>query len=129
MRRTIFPYAVCVALLAGCSDSGPTDQTVAVFEGRNFRVEPATSTGTTTIRFMLELRIDPERLIFTNLTVDGELLLTPSTTKVCPDWCDTEMFSTTAESFPNLGAHRAVILVVDGQNNVAANLSAMFTVN
>lgn len=129
MRRAILPYAVCVALLAGCSDSGPTDQTVAVFEGRNFRVEPATSTGTETIRFMLELRIDPGRLIFTNLSVDGQLLLTPSSNKVCPDWCDTEMFSTTAESFFNLGAHRAVIRVFDAQNNTAANLSTMFTVN
>ncbi len=129
MRSAIIPYAVCVALLAGCSDSGPTDQTVAVFEGRNFRVEPATSTGTEAIRFMLELRIDPERLIFTTLAVDGELFLATSSTKVCPDWCDTEIFSTTAESFFNLGAHRAVILVVDGQNNTAANLSAMFTVN
>ncbi len=129
MRRSIFPYAVCVALVAGCSDGGPTDQTVAVFEGRNFRVEPATSTGTETIRFMLELRINPERLIITDLSVDGDLLLTPSSIKVCPDWCDTEMFSTTAESLFNLGAHRAVILVVDAQNNTAANLSATFTVN
>lgn len=129
MRRAILPYAVCVALLAGCSDGGPTDQTVGVFEGRNFRVEPATSTGTETIRFMLELRIDPERLIFTTLAVDGELLLTPSTTKVCPDWCDTVMFTATAESFSNLGEHRAVILVVDAQNNTAADLIAVFTVN
>ncbi len=129
MRRAILPYAMCVAVLTGCSDGGPTDQTVAVFEGRNFRVDPATSTGTETIRFMLELRIDPERLIFTTLAVDGELLLTTSSTKVCPDWCDTVMFSTTAERFANLGAHRAVILVVDAQNNTAANLSAMFTVN
>ncbi len=129
MRRAIFPYAVCIALLVGCSDGGSTGPSEFVFEGRNFRVDPVTSTGTETIRFMLELRIDPERLIFTNLTVDGELLLTPSSTKVCPDWCDTEMFSTTAESFFNLGAHRAVIRVFDAQNNIAANLSAMFTVN
>lgn len=129
MRRAILRYAVCVALLPGCGDSGPTDQTEAVFEGRNFRVEPATSAGTETIRFMLELRIDPGRLIFTTLEVDGEPLLTPSSNKVCPDWCDTEMFSTTAESLFNLGAHRATILVVDAQNNIAANLDATFTVN
>ena len=129
MRRAILPCAMCVALLAGCSDGGSAGPSEFVFEGRNFRVEPATSTGTTNIRFMLELLIEPERLIFTNLTVDGELWLQASSNKVCPDWCDTEIFSTTAESFANLGAHRAVIRVFDAQNNTAANLSATFTVN
>ncbi len=129
MRRAILLYAVCVALLAGCGDGGLAVPSESVFEGRNFRVEPATSTGTETIRFMLELRINPGRLIFTTLDVDGEPMLTPSFPKVCTDWCDTEMFSTTAALFGNLGEHRAVILVVDAQNNIAASLSATFTVN
>ena len=129
MQRAMFAYVVCIALLAGCSDSGSTGSSESVFEGRNFRIEPATATETTTIRFMLELRIVPERLIFTTLSVDGNLLLTPSSTKVCPDWCDTVMFSTTAGSLFNEGAHRAVILVIDAQNNIAADLTAMFTVN
>ncbi len=129
MRRAIIPYAVCVALLAGCIEGGSTGPGESLFEGRNFRVEPATSTGTETIRFMLELRINPGRLIFTTLEVDGELLFTPASTKVCPDWCDTVMFSTTAEFFGNLGEHRAAILVIDAENNIAASLSATFTVN
>lgn len=128
MRKAILPYAL-VALVAGCGDGGSTAPTESFFEVRNFRVEPATSTGTQPIRFLFELRINPAQLVFTNLAVDGEFLLATSSTQACPDWCDTLVFTTTAESFPNLGSHRAVLVVVDAETNTAVELVAMFTVN
>jgi hypothetical protein len=128
VRISIIPYVLCLALLTACGD-GPADPAEALFEGRDFRVEDATATDPRTVRFLLELRVNPPRFAVTTLTIDGELWSSRSATLFCEDWCDLEVFSTPASSFANLGEHRAVVLVVDAENNIAANLTAMFTVN
>ena len=126
MRIFVAPFGVCLALLAGCSGFAGPDE--PLFEGRDFRVEAATRTDPLILQFLLEVRVNPRRFAVTTLTIDGETWSSSSGRMFCQEWCDLEVFLAPASNW-NPGEHRAVVLMVDAEGNIAADLAVMFTVN